>query len=211
MATFRCPFPLGRDPFQRPTRTPGPLGHNDAASPDTPMSFVGDTPGPLGINDLADPNVNIRARAKANTPITTNGKWDPEAAAAFLKDPANGWAGLKPKHRCARAVRQAVNAGHLATPNNPVPAADYKDYLPRLGFSQVPLTGYTPQVGDVAVFPAIPDSNVYGHIEMYTGECWQSDYIQPGKPVDGKYGTGFFASTLWAKTRFVIFRKRGSK
>ncbi|HBA87816.1 MAG TPA: hypothetical protein DCZ75_07435 [Geobacter sp.] len=55
MANSRSPHPLGRDPFQPPTLTPGPLGHNDAASPDTPISFVGDTPGPLGIKDYADP------------------------------------------------------------------------------------------------------------------------------------------------------------
>ncbi|MBJ6798554.1 glycoside hydrolase family 24 protein [Geomonas propionica] len=48
---------LRRDPFQRPSLTPGPLGHNDAASPDSPRSFVGDTPGPLGMKDHGDPNI----------------------------------------------------------------------------------------------------------------------------------------------------------
>ncbi|QWV97210.1 glycoside hydrolase family 104 protein [Geomonas nitrogeniifigens] len=52
-------FHSHRDPFQRPSLTPGPLGHNDAASPDTPRSFVGDTPGPLGVNDHAEPNPRL--------------------------------------------------------------------------------------------------------------------------------------------------------
>jgi hypothetical protein len=46
---------IGLDPFKIATRTPGSLGHNDAASPDTPLWFLGDTPGSLGVNDYADP------------------------------------------------------------------------------------------------------------------------------------------------------------
>src|SRR5579864_6960406 len=46
--------------------TPGPRGHNDAADPETPDSFVGDTPGPLGGGgDFADPTrgqVGLRDR-----------------------------------------------------------------------------------------------------------------------------------------------------
>lgn len=49
------PNPLGSDPFLASPNTPGPLGHNDAADPQTPEWFVGDTPGPLGIGDYADP------------------------------------------------------------------------------------------------------------------------------------------------------------
>lgn len=46
---------LRRDPFQRPSLTPGPLGHNDSAAPITPTIHPRDTPGPLGINDHATP------------------------------------------------------------------------------------------------------------------------------------------------------------
>lgn len=212
MATSRSPHPLGRDPFQRPTITPGPLGHNDAASPDTPASFVVDTPGPLGINDHADPLFRQRAKAKSIKPTQRSGNWDPDAAAAFLKDPINGWAGQKPYHQCAKAVRQAINAGHIATSNNPVSAADYKLYLPRLGFVPVSLASYAPQVGDIAVFPAIQGTRlIHGHIEMYNGKGWQSDYVQPPQPHDGRYGAGFFANRMWTATEFLIFRKRGAK
>ncbi len=68
MANSRAPH-FHRDPFQRPALTPGPLGHNDAASPDTRRTHIGDTPGPLGINDHAspfvvgrDPNITEQSR-----------------------------------------------------------------------------------------------------------------------------------------------------
>ncbi|MFZ4859447.1 MAG: glycoside hydrolase family 19 protein [Desulfuromonadaceae bacterium] len=47
--------PFGFNPFEMATRTPGALGHNDAACPDTPLWFLGDTPCSVGINDHADP------------------------------------------------------------------------------------------------------------------------------------------------------------
>src|SRR5271157_1305243 len=47
------PLPLGKDPFQLSPRTPGPLGHKDAAAPSAPPGLLGDTPGSLGANDLA--------------------------------------------------------------------------------------------------------------------------------------------------------------
>lgn len=50
--------PIGQYPFTLCPVTPGPLGYNDAADPDTPNWFVGDPPGPLGIGDWAQhPNV----------------------------------------------------------------------------------------------------------------------------------------------------------
>lgn len=207
MATSRSPHPLRRDPFQRPTLTPGPLGRNDAASPDTQRTLVGDTPGPLGIKDHATPRLQPRPKDKAKKPSITNGKWDPEAAVAFLKDKSNGWTGIRSKGRCARAVRHAINAGHLATPNNPVAAADYKRYLPTLGFVSLSIQGYSPKVGDIAVFPAVPKVQPHGHIEMYTGDGWQSDYVQPIKGTEGKYGKGFFANAIWTTKPFTIFRR----
>ncbi|WP_136524319.1 lysozyme family protein [Geomonas ferrireducens] len=62
MANSRQPH-FHRDPFQRPSLTPGPLGHNDAASPNAPRTLVGDTPGPLGMNDHADPHAKTETSA----------------------------------------------------------------------------------------------------------------------------------------------------
>lgn len=56
---------LGTNPSIASPVTPGSLGHNDAASPDTPDWFVGNTPGSLGINDSADPTNGTRFRSRA--------------------------------------------------------------------------------------------------------------------------------------------------
>jgi hypothetical protein len=45
--TFFLSGPIGQYPFTLCPVTPGPLGYNDAADPDTPNWFVGDPPGPL--------------------------------------------------------------------------------------------------------------------------------------------------------------------
>ena len=57
MAISRKYGSIGRDPFTLYPISPGTLGVNDAADPDTPNWFVGDTPGVLGIGDWADPKV----------------------------------------------------------------------------------------------------------------------------------------------------------
>jgi len=54
--------------------------------------------------------------------------------------------------------------------------------LERNGFTEVPLTDYTPQPGDTAVFNSYEGGSVYGHIQGYTGmgsSGWTSDYKQP--------------------------------
>lgn len=66
-------------------KTPGPLGTNmDAADPSTPLWFRGDTPGPLGVNDYADPDTKMcRLRTKigiaARTPMFAGVKAPPGA------------------------------------------------------------------------------------------------------------------------------------
>lgn len=56
---------LGRRPDAGVNTAHRPLGTaRDAGSPETPDWFVGDTPGPLGVNDYADPNTPM-GRAQA--------------------------------------------------------------------------------------------------------------------------------------------------
>ncbi|QWV93202.1 hypothetical protein KP004_18860 [Geomonas oryzisoli] len=66
---------LRRDPFQRPTLTPGPLGYNDAASPNS-KALPKDTPGPVGRNDLADPSARYNA-PQAVLRISAPERWIP--------------------------------------------------------------------------------------------------------------------------------------
>ena len=55
----RPPGTNSHDPFSPllPSRTPGPLGMNDAADPNV-LAHRGATPGPLGMNDAAEKLAN---------------------------------------------------------------------------------------------------------------------------------------------------------
>ncbi|MFZ4457076.1 MAG: RHS repeat domain-containing protein [Bacteroidales bacterium] len=80
-------------------------------------------------------------------------------------------------HRCAAFVRKALDAGGINTNPHPVPAADYDQYLLKWGFVDISNFDYNNTAGDVAVFDRIK-GHPYGHIEMYNGTQWVSDYKQ---------------------------------
>src|SRR6266481_3873776 len=58
MATSKHPGTIGQKHRRSvaPSRTPGPLGINDAADPSA-LACFGDTPGPLGVHDSTDRSV----------------------------------------------------------------------------------------------------------------------------------------------------------
>lgn len=78
---------------------------------------------------------------------------------------------------CALYVRRAIEAGGCPTFLQPPSACDYDKFLPDLGFIQIDAEGYTPQIGDVVVFSAIK-GHKNGHICMYNGKQWVSDFKQ---------------------------------
>lgn len=89
----RLPGSRGQNPFSRSPRSPGPLGYNDAASPESPHWLVGDTPGPLGMNDWGHP---LGARrntashvlpANVNVSVTSENKRVSEALVILSKIP----------------------------------------------------------------------------------------------------------------------------
>lgn len=93
----------------------------------------------------------------------------------------------KSHNRCALHIMLAMNAG-----GQPVPllrACDYdwyfKNFLPTQ-FEEVPLDGYTPQNGDVVIFPNVPN-HPYGHIAMWNGSQWVSDFKQKNIIVAPEY------------------------
>ncbi len=57
-------------------------------------------------------------------------------------------------------------------------AKDYGPYLRNNGFSPVPAGGYRPRRGDVVVIQNYPGGNPNGHIAMYDGHQWVSDFTQ---------------------------------
>ena len=86
--------------------------------------------------------------------------------------------------RCARYVRTAMEAGGLSTNGRPVSAYQYKGYLPNIGFTAIgDIHGKAKQKewsdknakpGDISVM----DHGTHGHICMWNGSKWISDFAQ---------------------------------
>lgn len=81
---------------------------------------------------------------------------------------------------CAKYVRLALQAGGLNLANHPTSATDYDKYLPTLGFKKVNESNYVPKKGDVVVTKAFrgTKNHPHGHISMYNGTQWISDFKQ---------------------------------
>jgi hypothetical protein len=82
-------------------------------------------------------------------------------------------------HHCAMYCRLGLEAGGISTDDRPLSgdAGDYGPFLLRHGAQTVPRESYVPQVGDVAVFDKT-NQHPHGHIEMYDGHHWVSDFMQ---------------------------------
>ena len=120
------------------------------------------------------------------------GKYTPENPATPPKgrvinvdaavDYANANAQCKPTGKCATAVRKALMAGGakgLGDAERTVFAAkDYDKYLKDQGWKNVSKKNYKPQKGDVVVFQPPSDKQKYGHIQIYNGSSWVSDFKQ---------------------------------
>ena len=111
--------------------------------------------------------------------FTKNPKgWNIQAACRWLhansQVKSSGW--------CARYVRQAIEAGGLSTAGRPGWAWQYVNYLPKIGFKYIGKVTrnqpFTPQPGDIAVYQKGNNPNVPGHICMWTGAEWASDFKQ---------------------------------
>lgn len=88
------------------------------------------------------------------------------------------------QHSCAKYVRTYLEAGGLNTTGRPVSAYQYSDFLPKLGFKkiadvsgqrhQAEWTSDNAQPGDISVMK----HGQHGHICMWTGSAWVSDFVQ---------------------------------
>ena len=83
---------------------------------------------------------------------------------------------LKSGGHCAMAVRKGIEAGGISTAGRPTLACQYVNYLPKIGFQAIGLTG-SPQKGDILVINGCHGHSA-GHICMYDGSVWISDFIQ---------------------------------
>jgi len=99
--------------------------------------------------------------------------YDVEKAARHLTEHAEKTS----HHQCAKYVRQAIKAGGVRTYFHPQSACDYDSFLPKLGFREVGQTNYSPQEGDIIVIESLK-GHEHGHIAMYNGKQWVSDFVQ---------------------------------
>lgn len=86
--------------------------------------------------------------------------------------------------KCARYVRTAIEAGGISTEGRPNSAYQYADFLPKIGFNLIhKVTGKAKQrdwsnvnakPGDIAVM----NHGKHGHICMWNGKQWVSDFRQ---------------------------------
>lgn len=114
-------------------------------------------------------NANLSAQV-----VSSASQNAPSIAANFASKSAHG----KSVGRCAMYVRKALQAaGYKFTPQ----ASAYmyaNGTLKSAGFVKLDNAGYVPQVGDIAVFNRT-SKNPHGHIQIYNGSIWVSDFRQP--------------------------------
>lgn len=85
-------------------------------------------------------------------------------------------------HCCAWYTMRGLQTG--GCPAIILPAQWYSWFLPMVQFEEVSTVGYVPQSGDVVVFERPSSyswrkiSQWWGHIAMYDGEQWISDFKQ---------------------------------
>ena len=131
-----------------------------------------------------------------------------DKAVAYLTDNAQP----KSQHECARYVRLAIQAGGCPTYIHPSSAKEYDTFLPKLGFKSIPLTDYRPVKGDIIVIkpPQDQSGHEHGHIAMFNGKKWISDFMQRdmyGGSVYRKKGTDyhlFRRSSGWGIRRWIL-------
>ena len=99
---------------------------------------------------------------------------DTDAAARYADDHAEP----APGGQCAKYVRRALQAGGLNLDQHPYSAKDYGPFLTGQGLLPVPADGNTPQKGDVVVIQNYQGGDPNGHIALYDGTQWVSDFKQ---------------------------------
>ncbi len=119
--------------------------------------------------------------------------WDARAAANHVRLHAQ----IHSTNNCAMYVRKAIEAGGI-TISRTNSAKDYGYSLRQAGFVEVN-DGGAPRAGDVVVIQAIP-GHPHGHMAMYDGSHWVSDFVQ---------NYGFYPGSAYrtAKPPYQIYRR----
>ena len=134
--------------------------------------------------------------------------YDTDKATTYLTDHAQS----QSQHECARYVRLAIQAGGCPTYIHPASAKEYDAFLPKLGFTELSTADYAPIAGDIIVIkpPQNANGHEHGHIAMYNGQKWISDFKQRdmyGGSIYRKKGTEyhlFRRSSGWGIRRWIL-------
>ena len=113
-------------------------------------------------------------------------RYNTEAATAYITRNASP----RSKGLCAQHVRKALETGGCPTWGHPMTAKSYKSFLLYLDFTCIDKKGYHPKRGDIVVFSSAK-GHPYGHIAMWNGKQWISDFRQMGlfvTPIYAKEG-----------------------
>jgi hypothetical protein len=113
-------------------------------------------------------------------------------------------AGSGDGHACLHNVRQALSAGgvSLSCPHNGNPllqyAGDCNAPLQALGFGSLGSGDSNPQKGDIVVIQHTAGNRI-GHIAMFNGTNWVSDFVQSNgeSPPGNPYKSGFGGAQYW--------------
>lgn len=87
-------------------------------------------------------------------------------------------AGKESTSKCAQAVRRALEAGGTTINPHPREAKAYGPYLTIAGFREIDKAKYSPMKGDIAVIQSYQGGDPAGHIAMFNGSIWESDFKQ---------------------------------
>ncbi|AWT48557.1 CHAP domain-containing protein [Psychrobacter sp. YP14] len=134
----------------------------------------------------------------ANSPIRSAARIDSSAPPALAAARAARAAHSRTQGLCARYVRQALQAaGYSFTPNASAYQYATRGTLAEAGFVKIS-NDAPPQVGDVVVYNR-SSKHPHGHIQIFDGNTWVSDFIQPRKnPYSDAY-----SYTTWRDARYT--------
>ena len=101
-------------------------------------------------------------------------------------DYATANAARRSKSLCAMYVRQALETAGCNMWGHPHTAHGYNEFLKSLDFTRMDTKNYSPEKGDIVVFSAVK-GHPYGHIAIWNGRQWVSDFRQKNLYVAGAY------------------------
>jgi hypothetical protein len=144
--------------------------------------------GPLGGSIAAAPAATTAPKPPlaAGHPAAGAGSGlDIDKAVHHLRDKAESHS----TSRCAKYVRLALAAGGIDVEPHPGVAKEYGSVLRKFKFTEVPQQHYDPEPGDIVVIQPCDGGNSAGHIQMYSGAEWISDFRQRDEWPGPRYRT----------------------